>query len=75
MFKYYILHLQTYSLTLYVLSSHIGGVMARVLVLSDVDRKLIRVITKLPNSEQSYKGKVKTHKYINRQNQSTTGKL
>ena len=36
---------------------------------------LIRVITKLPNSEQSYKGKVKTHKYINGQNQSTTGKL
>jgi hypothetical protein len=35
----------------------------------------IRVITKLPNSEQSYKGKVKTHKYINRQNQSTTEKL
>ena len=35
----------------------------------------IRVITKLPNSEQSYKGKVKTQKYINRQNQSTTGKL
>jgi hypothetical protein len=34
-----------------------------------------RVITKLPNSEQSYKGKVKTRKYINRQNQSTTGKL
>ena len=33
----------------------------------------IRVITKLPNSDQSYKGKVKTHKYINRQNQSTTG--
>ena len=32
----------------------------------------IRVITKLPNSEQSYKGKVKTHKYIDRQNQSTT---
>jgi hypothetical protein len=28
----------------------------------------IRVITKLPNSEQSCKGKVKTHKYINRQN-------
>jgi hypothetical protein len=35
----------------------------------------IRVITKLPNSEQSYKGKVKTYNYINRQNQSTTGKL
>ena len=33
---------------------------------------LIRVITKLPNSEQSYKGKVKTHNYMNRQNQSTT---
>ena len=40
-----------------------------------VDRDKIRVITKLPNSEQSYKGKVKTHNYINRQNQSTTGKL
>ena len=39
------------------------------------ERQTIRVITKLPNSEQSYKGKVKTHKYINRQNQSTTGKL
>ena len=38
-------------------------------------RKAIKVITKLPNSEQSYKGKVKTHNYINRQNQSTTGKL
>ena len=30
--------------------------------------ELIKVITKLPNSEQSYKGKVKTHNYINRQN-------
>ena len=35
----------------------------------------IRVITKLPNSEQSHNGKVKTHKYTDRQNQSTTGKL
>ena len=35
----------------------------------------IKVITKLPNFEQSNKGKVKTHMYINRQNQSTTGKL
>jgi ribosome-binding protein aMBF1 (putative translation factor) len=35
----------------------------------------IRVITKLPNSEQSHKGKAKTHNYTNRQNQSTTGKL
>jgi hypothetical protein len=35
----------------------------------------IRAITKLPNSEQSSKGKVKTHRYINRQNQSTIGKL
>jgi hypothetical protein len=26
-------------------------------------------------TEQSCKGKVKSHKYINRQNQSTTGKL
>jgi hypothetical protein len=39
------------------------------------ENREIRVITKLPNSEQSYKGKVKTHNYINRQNQSTTGKL
>jgi hypothetical protein len=36
---------------------------------------LIRVITKLPNSEHSYKEKVKTHNYINRQNQSTTETL
>jgi len=35
----------------------------------------IKVITKSPNSEQSSKGKVKTHKYINRQNQSITRKL
>ena len=39
------------------------------------NKMYIRVITKLPNSEQSNKAKVKTHKYINRQNQSTTGKL
>ena len=35
----------------------------------------IRVITKLPNTEQSSKGKGKTHKSTNRLNQSTTGKL
>ena len=35
----------------------------------------VHVITTLPNSEQSSEGKVKTHKYINRQDQSTTGKL
>ena len=35
----------------------------------------IKVITKLPNTEQSSKGKGKTHKSTNRQNQSTTGKL
>jgi hypothetical protein len=28
---------------------------------------MIKVITKLPNSEQSYKGKVQTHNYINEQ--------
>ena len=33
----------------------------------------IRVITKLPNSEQSYKGKVKTHKYMNRQKEEFFG--
>ena len=32
----------------------------------------IRVITKLPNTEQSSKGNDKTHKSTNRQNQSTT---
>ena len=37
--------------------------------------RLIRVITKLPNSEQTYKGKVKTHMYINRQNQSSDKKI
>ena len=37
--------------------------------------KPIRVITKLPNTEQSSKGKGKTHKSTNKQNQSTTGKL
>jgi hypothetical protein len=35
----------------------------------------IRVIQKLPNSPQYYKGEVKTHKYIDRQNPSTTGNL
>jgi hypothetical protein len=34
---------------------------------SSIHHYYIRVITKLPNSEQSYKGKVKTHNYINRQ--------
>ena len=43
--------------------------------ISSIKACTIKVITKLPNSEQSYKGKVKTHNYINRQNQSTTGKL
>jgi hypothetical protein len=40
--------------------------------LSAASAKTIKVITKLPNSEQSYKGKIQTHNYINRQNQSTT---
>jgi hypothetical protein len=30
---------------------------------------------KITELRKSYKGKVKTHNYINRQNQSTTGKL
>jgi hypothetical protein len=37
-------------------------------VRDEIRLQSISVITKLPNSEQSYKGKVKTHKYINRQN-------
>jgi len=40
-----------------------------------IEVKQIRVITKLPNTEQSSKGKGKTHKSTNRQKQSTTGKL
>jgi hypothetical protein len=32
-------------------------------------------IHKITELEQSYKGKVKTQKYINRQNQPTTGQL
>ena len=44
-------------------------------ILTVLNDHFIKVITKLPNSEQSYKRKVQTHNYINRQNQSTTGKL
>jgi hypothetical protein len=62
----------------YIIGKYMGGIcvggMDVVLVWVVYDR-YIKVITKLPNSEQSYKGKVKTHNYINRQNQSTTGKL
>ena len=47
----------------------------RVQINTDNTTQNIRVTTKLPNYEQSYKGKVQTHNYINRQNQSTTGKL
>ena len=46
-----------------------------IIIYNEMSYWWIRVITKLQKSEQSYKGKVKTHKYINRQNQSTTGKL
>ena len=45
----------------------------------DIDYAILQALlkgnNKITESEQSYKGKVKTHKYINRQNQSTTGKL
>jgi hypothetical protein len=51
------------------------GIQLTGLTLPFLVRFQIRVITKLPISEQSSKGKVKTYKYINRQNQSTTGKL
>ena len=51
------------------------GVISSSVVGRLLEQWLVKVITKLPNSEQSYKGKVKTHNYINRQNQSTTGKL
>jgi hypothetical protein len=42
----------------------------RVQINTDNTTQNIRVTTKLPNYEQSYKGKVKTHKYINRQNEN-----
>ena len=61
---------------MYISDMNIPG--KRDLVCDQINSSLfqkIRVKTKLPNSEQSYKGKVKTHKYINRQNESTTGKL
>ena len=56
-------------------SGHMVSLLPKKLKLFGFTFFYIRVITKLPNSEQSYKGKVKTHNYINRQNQSTTGKL
>ena len=37
-------------------------------------KQQIRLITKLPNSEQSYKGKVKTHKYIYKQTKSVNNR-
>ena len=58
----------------YKSKAHLQGQESYVLPQNEMTSE-IRVITKLSNSEQSYKGKVKTHKYINRQNQSTTGKL
>ena len=65
--------------TLYMCSNYnyqnLSGKTSRIIKFSKTVSSYIKVITKLPNSEQSYKGKVKTHNYINRQNQSTTGKL
>ena len=57
------------------LNTNLGKRTTLLLHLQMIMNVSIRVITKLPSSEQSYKGKVKTHNYINRQNQSTTGKL
>jgi predicted RNA-binding protein YlqC (UPF0109 family) len=59
----------------YILSPKDNQNRTRVIAYGGRSLSAIKVITKLPNSEQSYKGKVKTHNYINRQNQSTTGKL
>ena len=65
--------LQTIQVTLFILHEHIDS--SPIITDYANNPSRIKVITKLPNSEQSYKGKVKTHNYINRQNQSTTGKL
>ena len=65
-------------LFMFMLSFIDPAILLFIFMLSFIDPAIllsIRVITKLPNSEQSYKGKVKTHNYINRQNLSTTGKL
>ena len=74
-----LLHIFNHSIRPILLnSSEILGYFSSNKYINNLDRlikKEIRVITKLPNSEQSYKGIVKTHNYINRQNQSTTGKL
>ena len=69
----YCSHRQRKAATVYM--THLTFVILKLMRRYIIRSMLIRVITKLPNSEQSYKGKVKTHNYINRQNQSTTGKL
>ena len=65
---------QSTSMTWYIFLDN-SSVIFREFILACWSCCLIKVKTKLPNSEQSYKGKVQTHNYINRQNQSTTGKL
>jgi hypothetical protein len=70
------LHLQ--NILLYLFGICINGVMWIVdeLQNSNIGNFIMHVyIHVLYFFEQSYKGKVKTHNYINRQNQSTTGKL
>jgi hypothetical protein len=59
----------------FIMDSHGNGIDSSKMYRNQEIHMTIRVITKLPNSEQSYKGKLKTHNYINRKNQSTTGKL
>ena len=58
-----------------ILVNHIECEHVKFTLMCDKSEHVTKGNKKLPNSEQSYKGKVKTHKYINRQNQSTTGKL
>ena len=57
------------------LNSYICFIISKILDVEFYLHFQIRVITKLPNSEQFYNGKVKTHKYINRQNLSTISKI
>jgi hypothetical protein len=56
--------------------------MSLIFKISKINREYVAIfmtekedVTGVFSHEQSYKGKVKTHNYINRQNQSTTGKL
>jgi hypothetical protein len=75
LYRYVFVPLSFFFWTLIVLSVDFRIMINPVVASNMFYYEYIRAITKLPNSEQSYNRKGKTHKYIDRQNQSTTGKL